>query len=126
MPLLKFSNGQSIIGLLAFIRSVHSCILTNGPFAAKPSHGVQKHLAWTQTTLETLKEFLRYGTLLVFLPHVRFFTCVLFFFLEIPNFLSEDECDYIITLASENELMNSVAKGGLTEADNWKFDPYSE
>lgn len=49
-----------------------------------------------------------------------------YFFLEIPNFLSEDECDYIITLASENELMNSVAKGGLTEADNWKFDPYSE
>ncbi|KAM7450274.1 prolyl 4-hydroxylase [Porites harrisoni] len=43
---------------------------------------------------------------------------------EIPNFLSEDECDYIITLASENELMNSVAKGGLTEVDNWKFDPY--
>ena len=51
---------------------------------------------------------------------------VSYFFLEIPNFLSEDECDYIITLASENELMNSVAKGGLTEADNWKFDPYSE
>ena len=49
-----------------------------------------------------------------------------YFFLEIPNFLSEDECDYIITLASENELMNSVAKGGLTEVDNWKFDPYSE
>ena len=51
---------------------------------------------------------------------------VSYFFLEIPNFLSEDECDYIITLASENELMNSVAKGGLTEVDNWKFDPYSE
>ena len=56
----------------------------------------------------------------------RLSSLVSYFFLEIPNFLSEDECDYIITLASENELMNSVAKGGLTEADNWKFDPYSE
>lgn len=119
-PLLVFKD------LLAFIRFLHSYILKNGPFIAKPSHGVQNHLAWTQTTLETLKEFLSYETLLVFLPQVGCFTCVLFFFLEIPNFLSEDECDYIITLASENELMNSVAKGGLTEADNWKFDPYSE
>ena len=78
-PLLKLSNGQSIIGLLAFIGSVHSYILKNGPFAAKPSHGVQKHLAWTQTTLETLKEFLRYGTLLVFLPHVFLHLCLIFF-----------------------------------------------
>lgn len=42
---------------------------------------------------------------------------------EIPDFLSEDECDHIISLASENELFKSEAKGGLTEIDNWKFDP---
>ncbi|XP_020602861.1 transmembrane prolyl 4-hydroxylase-like [Orbicella faveolata] len=42
---------------------------------------------------------------------------------EIPNFLSEEECDHIISLASENELFKSVAKGGLTESDTWKYDP---
>jgi len=47
-------------------------------------------------------------------------------FLEIPNFLSEEECDHIISLASENELIKSVAKGGLTEIDTWKYDPKCE
>jgi len=42
---------------------------------------------------------------------------------EIPTFLSEDECDHIISLASDHKLLNSIAKGGLTEIDNWKFDP---
>ena len=81
-PLLKSSNDQSIIGLLgpfSIYSLLHSYILKNGPFIAKPSHGVQSHLAWTQTTLETLKEFLSYETLLVFLPQVGCFTCVLFF-----------------------------------------------
>ncbi|PFX31381.1 Transmembrane prolyl 4-hydroxylase [Stylophora pistillata] len=42
---------------------------------------------------------------------------------EIPNFLSEEECDHIISLADEKELVKSVAKGGLTESDTWKHDP---
>ena len=45
---------------------------------------------------------------------------------EIPNFLSEEECDHIISLASENELFKSVAKGGLTHSDTWKYDPKCE
>ncbi|KAK2551030.1 Transmembrane prolyl 4-hydroxylase [Acropora cervicornis] len=42
---------------------------------------------------------------------------------EIPDFLSEDECDHIISLAGDHELFKSEAKGGLTATDSWKFDP---
>ncbi|XP_067055161.1 transmembrane prolyl 4-hydroxylase-like [Acropora muricata] len=42
---------------------------------------------------------------------------------EIPDFLSEDECDHIVSLAGDHELFKSEAKGGLTATDNWKFDP---
>ena len=42
---------------------------------------------------------------------------------EIPNFLSEEECNHIISLANEKELVKSVARGGLTESDTWTHDP---
>lgn len=50
----------------------------------------------------------------------------LLFISEIPDFLSEDECDHIISLAGDHELFKSEAKGGLTTTDNWKFDPKRE
>lgn len=42
---------------------------------------------------------------------------------EIPNFLSEEECNHVISLANEKELVKSVARGGLTESDTWTHDP---
>lgn len=39
---------------------------------------------------------------------------VVFYFTEIPNFLTSEECDYVIKLAEENGLISSIARGGLT------------
>ena len=33
---------------------------------------------------------------------------------EIPHFLTNEECDYIIKLAEQNGLESSIARGGLT------------
>ena len=38
----------------------------------------------------------------------------MFYFTEIPNFLTSQECDYVIKLAEENGLISSIARGGLT------------
>lgn len=40
--------------------------------------------------------------------------CWFFSLLEIPHFLTSEECDYIIKLAEENGLISSIARGGLT------------
>lgn len=37
-----------------------------------------------------------------------------FYLTEIPNFLTGEECDYVIKLAEENGLISSIARGGLT------------
>ena len=37
----------------------------------------------------------------------------LFFCVEIPNFLSDNECDHIIRLAESKQFITSVARGGL-------------
>lgn len=34
-------------------------------------------------------------------------------FLEIPNFLSVEECDHIVRLAESKQFITSVARGGL-------------
>ena len=34
-------------------------------------------------------------------------------FLEIPNFLSDEECDHIVRLAESKQFITSVARGGL-------------
>ena len=89
---------------------------------------LNRHMVYKNASLklqQRLRIFKSWNSFGFLAPRWLLHLCLIFF-LEIPNFLSEDECDYIITLASENELMNSVAKGGLTEVDNWKFDPYSE
>lgn len=39
---------------------------------------------------------------------------MLFTTTEIPHFLTNDECDYIIKLAEQNGLESSIARGGLT------------
>ena len=33
---------------------------------------------------------------------------------EIPHFLTNEECDYVIKLAEENGLISSITRGGLT------------
>ena len=40
-----------------------------------------------------------------------FFFC---FLSEIPQFLTNEECDYIIKLAEDNGLVSSITRGGLT------------
>lgn len=52
----------------------------------------------------------------------KWFIEIKIFFVEILNFLFEEECDYIILLVSENELFKSVVKGGFIESDIWKYD----
>ena len=39
---------------------------------------------------------------------------MLFTTTEIPHFLTNEECDYIIKLAEQNGLESSIARGGLT------------
>ena len=41
-----------------------------------------------------------------------------FFFLEIPHFLTNEECDYIIWRAEEKGLISSIARGGLTKRED--------
>jgi len=53
-----------------------------------------------------------------------FLTTVLrtiFFFLEIPNFLSNEECDHIIRLAESKQFISSVARGGLQSMSDFEI-----
>lgn len=42
-----------------------------------------------------------------------------FSFQEIPNFLSDEECDHIIHLAQNTGLISSVARGGLQSIEEF-------
>jgi len=37
-----------------------------------------------------------------------------FYLTEIPHFLTNEECDYVVKLAEENGLISSITRGGLT------------
>ena len=53
-----------------------------------------------------------------------FLTTVLgtiFFFSEIPNFLSDEECDHIIRLAESKRFISSVARGGLQSMSDFEI-----
>lgn len=45
----------------------------------------------------------------------------IFFFLEIPNFLSNKECDHIIRLAESKQFISSVARGGLQSMSDFEI-----
>ena len=52
----------------------------------------------------------------------KFPKCILtkcFSFQEIPNFLSDEECDHIIHLAQNTGLISSVARGGLQSLEEF-------
>ncbi|XP_048576924.1 transmembrane prolyl 4-hydroxylase [Nematostella vectensis] len=40
---------------------------------------------------------------------------------EIPDFLSSEECDHIISLANQIGMFSSMARGGLTKLETWEF-----
>lgn len=66
------------------------------------------------STFNTIKEI-----------NVFFLTTVLgtifFFFSEIPNFLSDEECDHIIRLAESKQFISSVARGGLQSMSDFEI-----
>lgn len=43
------------------------------------------------------------------------------FFSEIPNFLSDEECDHIIRLAESKQFITSVARGGLQSMSDFEI-----
>ena len=46
---------------------------------------------------------------------------VLCIFLEIPNFLSDEECDHIVRLAESKQFISSVARGGLQSMSDFEI-----
>ena len=44
-----------------------------------------------------------------------------FFFAEIPNFLSDEECDHIMRLAESKQFITSVARGGLQSMSDFEI-----
>ena len=56
----------------------------------------------------------------------KFMSTISIFLTEIPDFLSDEECDYLIAKADEEGMRTSIARGGLTELDHWKFHSSSK
>lgn len=45
---------------------------------------------------------------------------------EIPGFLSDEECDHLISKAEDEGMRSSIARGGLTKLDKWEFHSTSK